>query len=385
MRRRRSRSHSSEPAFLGVLFSSAARWVLALILLVAVVEWGSSIALKRVQSNRAVSASVPSDEEIVRRFDTDTPAPYRQALAEEARLDALSYAPFVEYRMTPYRGKAITIGDDGARANGRDAGGGHASSRVVVLGGDAVLGYGVPDEETIPAMLEADLLRAGKSVRVVNAGVRGYGSTQTRLTLESLLAEGSKPDLVVVLDGTEDLVGCRQPDGTLWSERLHRVERRPGLIQALMARSRTLALIGALRHQDAAPIGGGCRDDAALEATVRRLDANRRMMAAVAQAWGVKLLIAHQPIISYHYDAAKRTPPQALDIPPAVVEAGKGYARIAELRAAGLLSMPDVTWLEDLDPGQNAAYVDPIHYSPRFNGIIANALARRIVEGELLP
>lgn len=80
--------------------------------------------------------------------------------------------------------------------------------RILCLGDSTTYGQGVADEDTIPACLEAELARLVPSgshrVRVVNGGVRGYGTKQELALLEEV-GPAIEPDLVLLLWYPNDL------------------------------------------------------------------------------------------------------------------------------------------------------------------------------------
>jgi len=78
--------------------------------------------------------------------------------------------------------------------------------RIVVLGNSIAAGLGLPEDQAFPAVLEQQLIDAGHSVRVVNAGVSGDTSAGGLRRIEWLLQQN--PDLVVVeLGGNDALRG----------------------------------------------------------------------------------------------------------------------------------------------------------------------------------
>jgi acyl-CoA thioesterase I len=79
-----------------------------------------------------------------------------------------------------------------------------ARADTVLLGlGDSLMaGYGLPDDSSFPAQLEAALRAQGKDVRVANAGVSGDTSTGGLARLDWALAE--KPDAAIVEFGAND-------------------------------------------------------------------------------------------------------------------------------------------------------------------------------------
>lgn len=75
--------------------------------------------------------------------------------------------------------------------------------RILVLGDSTYFGHGVADDETFPAQLEGRLAAAGLAAEVVNGGVPGYSTEQSRLLLDET-AWALEPTLLVV--------------GNLWSD-----------------------------------------------------------------------------------------------------------------------------------------------------------------------
>ncbi|SRR5258706_4674615 len=80
--------------------------------------------------------------------------------------------------------------------------------RILCLGDSTTYGQGVADSDTIPALLDVELAHlppsAERRIRVVNAGVRGYGTREEIGLLEEIRAE-VEPDLVVLLWYPNDL------------------------------------------------------------------------------------------------------------------------------------------------------------------------------------
>lgn len=84
---------------------------------------------------------------------------------------------------------------DGPRPPGRE--------RVLILGDSTYFGHGVVDDETLGAQLQARLRADGVDVEVMNGGIPGYSSEQTRLLLDEV-GWGLEPTLLVL--------------GNLWSD-----------------------------------------------------------------------------------------------------------------------------------------------------------------------
>jgi len=76
------------------------------------------------------------------------------------------------------------------------------SIRVVFLGDSLVAGYGLPEDEAFPALVEEELRRRGWPVEVINGGVSGDTTAGGRSRLGWLLRQS--PDLIVVELGIND-------------------------------------------------------------------------------------------------------------------------------------------------------------------------------------
>ena len=130
------------------------------------------------------------------------------------------YQAFEEFRMMPFAGKTIHVGEDGYRA----VPGRHPDARVQVevFGGSTIAGSGVADEATVPAFLQQRFNRRGTPVvNVANHGVGGWVNAQETVALAEELKHGHVPDVVIFYDGVNDMVRTAQniEAGTTWFKR----------------------------------------------------------------------------------------------------------------------------------------------------------------------
>jgi acyl-CoA thioesterase I len=96
--------------------------------------------------------------------------------------------------------------------------------RVVFLGDSLTAGYGLPEQEAFPALLEAALAERGRPIQAVNAGLSGDTTAGGLRRLPWLMRQG--PDLLVVALGAND--GLRgQPLGAI-EENLRRILQEAG-------------------------------------------------------------------------------------------------------------------------------------------------------------
>ena len=101
-----------------------------------------------------------------------------------------------------YRG-AVKLDSIGARDNQNGVRGPFART-ILVVGDSVTAGFEVDGNQTFCSLLEKKLSRDGKRYRVVNAGVRGYGTDQAYWMAKRLIPI-VKPDIVLYLYVWNDL------------------------------------------------------------------------------------------------------------------------------------------------------------------------------------
>jgi acyl-CoA thioesterase-1 len=83
---------------------------------------------------------------------------------------------------------------------------------IVALGDSLVAGYGLPQDQSFPAQLEATLRARGQSVRVVNAGVSGDTARAALQRMDWAIPDDA--DAVIVELGANDALQGLPPDAT---------------------------------------------------------------------------------------------------------------------------------------------------------------------------
>ncbi len=305
-------------------------------------------------------------------------------LRESAR--ELVYEPFTQFREKPGAGRHVNVDARGFRLT-RGQGPWPPESRflnVLLFGGSTSFGYGVRDGDSVASYLQAELgaLAPPRAPRVYNFGRGAYYSSQERVLFERLLAQGVRPDLAVFVDGLNDFFFY--DDEPAWTAQLaesvaeaRRAGARP-YVAALRALPLSRLIAARLPAPDVrasmAPAAAPRTDDPALAARVlERYFANRRLIEAAAAAHGARSLFVWQPVPTYRYRAPDGAPAQHYGRHE---HSRAGYARMAELRAAGRAG--DLVWCAELHgPGKGPLYVDQVHYSPE----MSERLARCIAEG----
>jgi lysophospholipase L1-like esterase len=119
------------------------------------------------------------------------------------------YEPYVVWRAMPSDSGEATD-SDGYRLTPGSSDSPDAF-RVFFFGGSAIWGCGVPDSSTIPsAFLVEASDRLGCPLEVMNLGQLGYVSSQEMISLCLELRDGSIPDLVIFMDGCNDVAAAYQ-------------------------------------------------------------------------------------------------------------------------------------------------------------------------------
>ncbi|MCP5404831.1 MAG: SGNH/GDSL hydrolase family protein [Pseudomonadaceae bacterium] len=352
--------------------------LLVLAVLVGLCEAVAYVWLQKVEPQELVYGS----DTFLQKVYGENWQDYKQLMAEQGR--NLYYKPFVEYAERPVDGRFMNVTGQHVRAN-RDeqpelVGG---KGTVYVFGGSTTFGYGVKDNETIPAALERAL--SGK-YKVFNLGAGGYYSTIERIRFLNLLAEGFVPEVAVFVDGLNDFYHTQVPDESWLSPQIAKTLEfdplwwlRGQVMEMARFSSSARFLVKLVRGQqdeevalpDAAPADK-------LERVTTRLTHNRVTLAGVCKAYGIRCLFVQQPVPTYHYDGSRTLAPAKyvrLNVGQHV-NSGKGYEMMAARRAELDREVPTL-WLQDLAI-DGPMYVDTVHYTPAFNAVIAAEIAKAI-------
>ncbi|HUF37327.1 MAG TPA: SGNH/GDSL hydrolase family protein [Anaerolineales bacterium] len=140
--------------------------------------------------------------------------PWSDDLWEESsqifEADPVRYHPFVIWRRVPFEGETINVNEQGIRTTtGSDCTPG--AYKVFAFGGSTMWGFGSPDWLSIPSLLQTELAGStGRTICIVNYAEPAFVSTQGALQLLLELQKGNLPDLVIFLDGVNDVIAGYQ-------------------------------------------------------------------------------------------------------------------------------------------------------------------------------
>ncbi len=315
-----------------------------------------------------------------------------------------------------YRGKYINTNSQGFRGIVEYGKKSPGMLRVVMIGGSAVWGPFIHDNETIPAYLQDELeTQLGQPVEVINAGVTAERSFEELLRLQAYVFP-LKPDVVVVYDGRNDLYFSSAANLSLTktpaiqdNETLIQQKQRAAFgalvnqaWQTSTAYSRFLSTLNLLysvwnaRQQTSAveashssPSNNGSSqaastaDDERGALVLAAYETNHRHMALLMKSENILPVFALQAVLQP--DAKPLSPEETIileRIPESVQRVTSLYPRMQDLFAtfgqtqSGLVAL-DYTDIFANTPEQ--MYFDDVHYLPAGNKLIAHRLAEDII------
>jgi lysophospholipase L1-like esterase len=323
-------------------------------------------------------------------YTTIDKAQANRFLDEQYRMGRIGfvYRPWVQFGNPHFEGDLLTTDRSGFRVTP-----GQVESdspvRVYVFGGSTTFGYGVPNAYTIPSQLQQLLNKrqSGKTFVVRNYGQGYHYSSQELLRFMSLLKSGDVPRYAVFIDGANDAgvlsKGLDQPVFTetfsqAWDVANHRAEKRKPSQIPMVRLAQTIRW----RAQDKAKARAAAQESApsptdaqGARFVVDCYKQNQRVIRALCKEYGVVPLFVWQPIPFYKYDRSLH------HTFPYEGEAPKFWELTYEEMAR--YSAPDFLYLGDLLDGvREKIFVDDVHYNEKYNGLIAQAIAERIIRDD---
>jgi hypothetical protein len=298
----------------------------------------------------------------------------------------LEFDPFTQFREAPFKGHFVNVHPAGFRVSKNQGPWPMEQGpyNVFLIGGSTAFSYGLPDGQTFASALADELASLG-DVRVYNFGCAFFFSTQERILFEDLLASGAVPTAAVFLDGLNDFLfvnGTPQRTNELLQLWAKAGEPAPP------AGSQAMPILELLRRWTSPGGKGvapafpdpttGWSEDQKIEAVIHRYFENKRLEEAAAASHGVKVAFAWQPVPTYKYDL--RLHPFQDESFRAHALSRPGYERMADFAAAHALG-DDFVWCADLqESAQESLYLDQVHYTAKTTRLVANCVARAILD-----
>ena len=302
--------------------------------------------------------------------------------------------PYVHWRSAPLTGRYINIGQDGLRRTTQadvsksSVAAATPKTKVWLFGGSVVWGWGARDEHTIASCLARELAEAGYNVEVVNYGQIGYVNTQEVLTLLDELRRGERPDVVVFVNGYNDVGTALQEGvaGVPQNESNRRGEFNMGLTGGLVAetrRSGTMWLVrGLLRrsgivHDARRSFGGPGRPslESLGDEVIRIYAENMRLVERLSPSYGFAALYYWQPVVFWKKNLVgdeSRSAKQWPAFKKLLVDVRERFDTTPPLSEGARFR--DLTGL--FDDIQEPVFIDSAHFSESENQILAREIAK---------
>lgn len=311
-------------------------------------------------------------------------------ILEETRNRPLVFDPFMGFKEKPFKGEFVEIAPAGYRAIKNQAPWPPDPKwfSIFVLGGSTTFGYGLPGDETISSYLQEILARhTQRRVAVYNFGRAYYFSTHERILFEEFLNKGHLPQMVIFVDGLNDLNLTDGENGPPFINDAFTAALNPTVTErgALSAVANRIPLVKILRKwlDDPQQIVPTVPNQSDLRQTatsrLQRYIANKKLIEAEARTFGIVPFFVWQPIPYYRYDLTYHPFRKSIDRDLA---AGALYSvvyhEMEKLAAAGALGNNFLYLGGIQEDEKKPLYVDAVHYSGDFSKKIAQRIADRI-------
>ncbi len=327
-----------------------------------------------------------------------------RALLTETWTRPLAFDTFTHFKERPSKGKYVNVAESGFRLNKSEGPWppNPDAFNIFFFGGSTAFGYGVRDDETIPAVLEGLMSKeaCNTATYVYNFGRGYYYSSQEQVLFARLLAGGFVPQLAIFLDGiNESRWGVDEPSFadefkvTLGSHFRNSMPRSgvsldlrlelPLLRAARSAKARLEGIFARSHPQGSDVAMQPTRYTQKATADIMRYFRSKALIETMATRFGVEPLFVWQPSPAYRYDLRHHLfPPDNEQI-----EIGSDvYGEFNKIRMR--LPEPEkkrMVWLGDLqNRKKEPLYLDQWHYTAAFSREIAERIAQALLSRNLV-
>jgi hypothetical protein len=332
----------------------------------AIVEAGKK--LKGILKGRAGSVNV-DNQKLVR---PDSSLSTNKEIAQEIeQSNKFQYEPWIEFKNVDYNGKYVNV-QNAVRKSvpntyfnplSRD------TIDIYFFGGSTTFGFNLSDEETIPSQfvrLYKQRYPTGKSIRVYNFGTPTYYSYQELILLTKLIFSGSRPKVIVFVDGVNDF----------WFGKASYYNQSYFSYILRQVFSQDLLTTGKFNFKDTADRMFKDPQDIPLkqfnDTLVAHYESNIRNAKVMADLIGAKSFFFCQPVPFYKY------PNQQKD-PICFKDQNTRFDYIYPLIEKDTTTLPRFTFLGNMLQNERGyPFVDGLHYSPSFTKKIVGEILNKV-------
>jgi len=277
------------------------------------------------------------------------------------------YHPFVQFEPPPQKKRFVTVTADGFRKGWRKQPWPPLTEDFVVFvfGGSTTFSYYLPDNKTVPVMIEKSLSQAmpDRSVQCYNFGRGYFFSTQEKILFESLILQDIIPDVAIFIDGLNDYY---YPDGMpQYTDILYKLTdpKKP--------------------RKKAPPIKSDKDAELAISKILMRYRYNLKMIESTAKSFNVIPIFVGQPVPFLDFNHNEQTYPFP-QIFPGHELCARGYGKFKEDALSGVFGDYFIWCGSVFAQADRMMYADSIHYSPYGARLLAQAIVRDAFEKGLI-
>ena len=330
-----------------------------------------------------------SDQDIITIYGKENLDDYKKVIKEQG--EPWIYKPLVEFVEVPRDGDFVSVSDDNIRCNinGDNSCIIKSGKQVIwIFGGSTTFGYGVKNNETIAAHLNAMM----PDYEVINFGQAAYYSTVENILFNSYLSQGLIPEIAIFIDGLNDYYFYQTPDRSVASDNIN--DRLSNNIETLSDRSKFIKFLKNIARNFELVLWINnkfkslsssdnqkyeIQTDEIIKKVEKRLEYNFLARVAIADVLNFKVINVLQPVPSYGVGHKTSLVPKELVSINNHLNSGRGYELIDRSNLGKInLDFIDMSLLEISGP----MYVDTVHYSSQTNKEIAMRLYKHIQEYE---
>ena len=271
--------------------------------------------------------------------------------------NAFEYTPWADFRLKSYQGAYVNSkGFIRKSVPDRSTNAGNDTTSLYMFGGSTMFGFDVMDKETIPsafAGIYSQQCSGCRPVQVYNYGVLSYYSYNELMLFHHLLATQHRPDVVIFLDGLNDLfiVQAARKRVPWYYFRLN------GNIKS--TKDSTASLF---------QINPGESDTSAANDVVKKYIENIGHIKKLCSAYNITPFFFIQPNPFYNYPNRGNDPVADATRMP-VIEYGYSLLKSISAGDSSMIFLGDMLKNETGKP-----FIDEIHYSPEMNRKIAQEI-----------
>ena len=304
------------------------------------------------------------------------------------------YQPWVQFSEPLFKGKRVSVEPDEFGLPVRKTKIHHKNDtnkviRILVLGGSTTFGYNVSDEHTWPSYL-SDILneKAKKSgnnivIEIINYGRGYYNVSQESILVQDLLKLGSRPSLIIFMDGVNSGPGSNIEDVPHFTSKIDAIFLKAqhdksilSSIKDIINKLPAFRLVSSLKYRTGFMEKSDKKqfdaDFDTISLFANRIELSRAITISICNNFNVKYLFFLQPNPLHNY-------PETLyreNVRNKIVQLKQFVFPFYELikKQSGIIDLSDIfsQW------GYRKAIIDDVHYSPAFNQFLAKKVASYI-------